>query len=161
MLDAEGKLKPYLAEARKRGIIFDVGHGGGSFVWRQAVPATRQGFYPDSISTDLHIHSMNAGMKDMVNVMSKFLILNMSQADVVKASTWTPARIIHREELGHLTVGAEADVAVLRHETGNFGFLDVENRLFKGGQRLTCEMTLRTGKVVWDLNGRAGNPALQ
>jgi dihydroorotase len=158
LLDAEGKLKPYLAEARKRGVLFDAGHGGGSFVWRQAVPATRQGFYPDSISTDLHIHSMNGGMKDMVNVMSKFLNLSMSRADVVKASTWTPAKIIRREELGHLSVGAEADVAVLRQESGTYGFLDVENRALRGGQRFTCEVTVRAGKVVWDLNGRAGEP---
>lgn len=160
LLDAEGKLKPYLAEARKRGVIFDAGHGGGSFVWRQAEPATRQGFFPDSISTDLHIHSMNAGMKDMVNVMSKFLNLNMPRADIVKASTWTPAKIIGREELGHLTVGAGADVAVLRYEVGSYGFLDVENKSMRGVQRFSCEMTVRDGKVVWDLNGRAGDPAL-
>jgi dihydroorotase len=160
LLEADGKLKPYLAEARKRGVIFDVGHGGGSFVWRQAEPATRQGFFPDSISTDLHIHSMNAGMKDMVNVMSKFLNLNMPRADIVKASTWTPAKIIGREELGHLTVGAGADVAVLRYEVGSYGFLDVENKSMRGVQRFSCEMTVRDGKVVWDLNGRAGDPAL-
>ena len=71
MLDDEGHLLPYLFEARRRGVIFDVGHGGGSFLFRQAVPAMRQGFPPDSISTDLHISSMNAGMKDILNVMSK------------------------------------------------------------------------------------------
>jgi dihydroorotase len=88
MLDEHGKVRPYLFEARKRGVIFDAGHGGGSFVFRQAVPATRQGFFPDSISTDLHIGSMNTGMKDMVNVMSKFLNLRMPLKDVVRASTW-------------------------------------------------------------------------
>ena len=73
MLDARRPLLPYLLEARKRGIIFDVGHGGGSFSFRQAVPAVKQGFMADSISTDLHVTSMNAGMKDLPNVMSKFL----------------------------------------------------------------------------------------
>ncbi len=102
MLDPNGKLLPYLFEARKRGIIFDVGHGGGSFSWRQAIPAVKQGFIPDSISTDLHVESMNAGMKDMLNVMSKFLAMGMSVDAVIACATWHPAREIHHEELGHL-----------------------------------------------------------
>src|SRR5579871_1903869 len=122
MLDDQGRLLPYLLEARKRGIIFDVGHGGGSFLFRQAVPAMRQGFGPDSISTDLHIGSMNAGMKDMLNVMSKFLNIGMPLDEVILRSTWTPAREIRHEELGNLSVGAAADIAVLRVEEGHFGF---------------------------------------
>src|SRR5439155_23823630 len=106
------------------GVIFDVGHGGGSFLWRQAVPAMQQGFIPDSISTDLHIGSMNAGMKDMLNVMSKFLVMGMSLEEVILRSTWHPAREIKREEFGHLSVGAPADVAVLRVVKGDFGFTD-------------------------------------
>ena len=153
MLDDEGKLLPYLLEARKRGIIFDVGHGGGSFLWRQAVPAVKQGFIPDSISTDLHIGSMNAGMKDMLNVMSKFLNLGMAIDDVILRSTWNPAREIHREELGHLSVGAPADLAVLRLREGEFGFVDVYGARLKGTQKLECELTVRDGRVVWDLNG--------
>ena len=94
MLDDNGKLLPYLFEARKRGVIFDVGHGGGSFSWRQAVPAVKQGFLPDSISTDLHVQSMNAGMKDMLNVMSKFLSLGVTVQQVIARSTWHPAREI-------------------------------------------------------------------
>jgi dihydroorotase len=155
MLDAEGGVLPYLFEARRRGVIFDVGHGAGSFLWRQAVPAVRQGFVPDSISTDLHVHSMNAGMKDMLNVMSKFLALGMSLEDVVARSTWNPAREIHREELGHLSVGASADIAVLRLVTGEFGFLDARGTRMKGSQKLVAELTLRAGRVVWDLNGLA------
>ena len=92
MLDDQGHLLPYLFEARSRGIIFDVGHGGGSFLFRQAVPAMRQGFGPDSISTDLHIGSMNAGMKDMLNVMSKLLNIGMPLDEVILRSTWTPAQ---------------------------------------------------------------------
>ena len=156
MLDEEGRVLPYLFEARKRGIIFDLGHGGGSFSWRQAVPAIRQGFVPDSISTDLHIQSMNAGMKDMANTMSKILNLGVSLADVIKMSTVNPAQEIKRPELGNLSVGAGADVAVLRLRTGDFGFLDASNSRFSGTQKLECELTVRNGRVVWDLNGLAG-----
>lgn len=153
LLDDENKLLPYLAEARRRGVIFDVGHGAGSFLFRQAVPAMRQGWIPDSISTDLHVSSMNAGMKDMLNVMSKFLNLGMSLDEVVLRSTWHPAREIKREELGNLSVGAPADVAVLRVEKGNFGFVDVNGARMHGTQRLAAELTVRDGLVVWDLNG--------
>ena len=87
MLDDSGKVLPYLFEARKRGVIFDVGHGAGSFLWRQAAPAIKQGWIPDSISTDLHVSSMNAGMKDMTNVMSKFLNMGESMDQVIAQST--------------------------------------------------------------------------
>jgi dihydroorotase len=152
-LGEDGKLNPGMIEGRKRGVIFDVGHGGGSFAWRIAVPAMRQGFLPDSISTDLHIGSMNAGMKDMLNVMDKFLAMGMSVEDVIRRSTWNPAREIKHEELGHLSVGAVADVAVLRVETGKFGFTDMYGAKLQGTQRLACELTVRNGKVVYDLNG--------
>jgi len=153
MIDDNGKVLPYLFEARKRGVIFDVGHGGGSFLFRQAVPAIRQGWIPDSISTDLHNTSMNAGMKDMLNVMSKFVDMGMPLDDVVARSTWNPAREIKREDLGNLSVGAPADVAVLRVERGDFGFVDVNGARMRGQQKLACELTLRDGKVVYDTNG--------
>jgi dihydroorotase len=153
MLDGQGRVLPYLFAARKRGIIFDVGHGQGSFLFRQAVPAVRQGFVPDSISTDLHTGSMNAGMKDMLNVMSKFLNMGMPLDDVVVRSTWNPAREIRREDLGHLSVGAPADIAVLRLDKGNFGFVDVFKARMSGTERLACEMTIRNGVVVYELNG--------
>jgi dihydroorotase len=153
MLDAQGKVLPYLFEARKRSIIFDVGHGGGSFSFRQAIPAIKQGFVPDSISTDLHTASMNAGMKDMLNLMSKFLNMGMPIDDVVACSTWHPAREIHHEELGHLSVGAVADVAVLRLVHGDFGFVDSAGLRLRGDRKLVGELTVRAGKIVWDLNG--------
>jgi dihydroorotase len=156
MLDENGKVLPYLFEAQKRGVIFDVGHGGGSFLFRQAVPAIRQGFVPDSISTDLHVSSMNAGLKDMLNLMSKFLNMGMSLHDVVLRSTWNPAREIRREEFGHLSVGAAADVAVLRLATGDFGFIDSAGRRLRGTRKLVGELTLKEGRVAWDLNGLAG-----
>ena len=153
MLDDHGKVMPYLFEARKRGIIFDVGHGGGSFLFRQAVPAIAQGFMPDSISTDLHGSSMNAGMKDMLNVMSKFLNMGETIDQVIAQSTWHAARQIKMEALGNLSVGASADVAVLRLERGNFGFVDVNGARMKGSQKLDCELTVRDGLVVYDMNG--------
>ena len=154
-LDPSGQVNPGLFEGRKRGVIFDVGHGGGSFAWRIAAPAVKEGFVPDSISTDLHIGSMNAGMKDMPNVMSKFLALGQPLAEVVRWSTWNPAREIKQEGLGHLSVGAGADVAVLRLEEGRFGFVDSFGARQRGTQKLVCELTLRDGKVVYDLNGLA------
>jgi dihydroorotase len=153
MLDSQGKVMPYLFEARKRGVLFDVGHGAGSFLYRQAVPAMKQGFIPDSISTDLHTGSMNAGMKDMLNVMSKFLNLGMSIQDVILRSTWNPARQIKRTELGSLGAGSTADVVVLSLKKGNFGFIDVGGGKMMGTQKLECELTIREGRVVWDLNG--------
>ena len=153
--DPSGRVNPGLYEGRKRGVIFDVGHGGGSFAWRIAAPAVKEGFVPDSISTDLHIGSMNAGMKDMLNVMSKFLALGQPLAEVVRWSTWNPAREIKQEGLGHLSVGAGADVAVLRLEEGRFGFVDSFGARQRGTQKLACELTLRDGKVVYDLNGLA------
>jgi dihydroorotase len=146
-------VKPFVFAAKKRGIIFDVGHGGGAFSWRQAVPALKQGFQPDVISTDLHTESMNSGMKDMSNVMSKFLAMGMSIQDVILHSTWTPANVIKRPELGNLSVGADADIAVFNLKKGDFGFLDVRKTKLKSTQKLEAELTIRAGKIVWDLNG--------
>ncbi len=158
MLDENGKVRPYLFEAQKRSVKFDVGHGGGSFWWRLAAPALKQGFIPDSISTDLHIGSMNAGMKNMLNVMSKILSHGVSLQDVVSKSTWQPAQQIKRPELGHLSVGAVADVAVIRMDEGSFGFLDVRKARAMGNRLLTAELTLKDGQIMWDLNGLAGTP---
>jgi dihydroorotase len=153
MLDDKGRVLPYLFEARKRGVIFDTGHGVASLLFRQAVPAMRQGFPPDSISTDIHAESMLAGMKDMLNVMSKFLNMGMSLQDVILRSTWNPAREIRREEFGNLSAGAPADVAVLKLEKGDFGFVDAWGARLDGNRRLTCELTVHNGKVVYDGNG--------
>jgi dihydroorotase len=153
MLDDKGRLLPYLFEARKRGVRFDVGHGGAAFEFRQAVPAVKQGFPPDSISTDVHSGSINAGMKDQLNVMSKFLNMGMSIEDVILRSTWNPAQIIHREQLGHLSIGAIADLAVLRVDKGQFGFVDSWGARMDGTQRFAGELTVASGRVVFDLNG--------
>src|SRR5688572_14869 len=107
---ADGKINPAMFTGRKRGIMFDVGFGAGSFYWYVAVPALQQGFAPDSISTDLHTGSMNAGMKTMENSMSSILNLGSSLDQVIAMSTWNPAREIKRTDLGSLDVGAEADI---------------------------------------------------
>ncbi len=153
MLDEKGLLLPYLLDARQRGVLFDVGHGGAAFEFRHAVPAVEQGFLPDSISTDVHSGSLNSGMKDQLNVMSKFLNMGMSLEDVILRSTWKPAQMIHREKLGHLSVGAIADIAVLRLEKGQFAFVDSWGARMDGSQRLACELTIASGRVVYDVNG--------
>ena len=153
VVDENGKVKPFVFDAQKRGIIFDVGHGGGAFSWRQAVPSMQQGFRPNVISTDLHSESMNGGMKDLSNVMSKFLNLGMSLQDVILRTTWNPATVIKRPELGNLSVGSEADIAVFSVRKGDFGFVDIRRTKIKGTQKLETEMTIRAGKIVWDLNG--------
>jgi dihydroorotase len=150
--DSGGPSKAMLA-GRSRGMIFDVGHGSGSFTWSLVVPMVQAGFLPDSISTDLHTSSMNQGMKDMLNVMDKFLALGVPLHSVVARATWNPAREIKHEELGNLSPGNPADIAVLRVENGKFGFVDMYGARLDGIQKLICEMTVREGKVVYDLNG--------
>jgi dihydroorotase len=150
-----GKMNPAMEAGRKRGIIFDIGHGAGSFYWYVAVPAYAEHFYPDSISSDLHINSMNAGMKDMTNIMAKLMSLGSSLQDVVRMSTYNAAKEIRRPMLGNLDAGSDADVAILRLDKGNFGFVDSAGARKSGTQMIVCELTMRSGKVVWDLNGRA------
>jgi dihydroorotase len=156
-IDEKGKLYPYLSEARRRGVIFDVGHGGGSFVFRNAQAAISQGFYPDTISTDLHTGSMNGGMIDMPTTMSKCLSMGMPLKSVIAASTWSPAQAISRTEIGHLTVGAIADVAVWSLLAGNFGYADASGARMEGRQRLICELTLKSGRIAWNWNARGAD----
>jgi dihydroorotase len=155
-VDENGKLLDYLKEARARGVLFDVGHGGGSFVFRNAVPAVRQGFYPDTISTDLHTGSMNGAMMDMLTTMSKLLVMGVPLQDVIRQATANPAKAIQHPELGHLAVGADADIAVLRVLQGSFRYADASRGTLEGDRRLMCEMTLKGGSVVWDWNARTG-----
>lgn len=156
---ASGKIRPFVWDAQKKGITFDVGYGGISFAYSQAIPAIKNGFYPDAISTDLHIGSMNGAMKDMLSTMSKFLAMGMDLPSVIKASTWRPAQIIKREELGHLTVGSEADIAILNLRKGKFGLFDYTGYKLDTDKKFECEMTVRAGKIVYDLNGIA-NPVV-
>ena len=152
-VDENGKVKPFIFEAQRRGIIFDVGHGGGAFHWAQAIPSIQQGFIADVISSDLHTGSMNSGMKDMTNLLSKFLNMGLSFQDVILRATWKPAAVIKRPDLGNLSVGTVADVAVFSIRKGDFGFLDVRGKNMKGMQKIEAELTIRAGKIVWNLNG--------
>jgi dihydroorotase len=154
-----GQVRPFVWEARKRGINFEVGYGGISFAYAQAIPAVKSGFYPDAISTDLHIGSMNGAMKDMLTTMTKFLVMGMDLQSVIKASTWRPAQIIKREELGHLSPGSEADIAILNLRKGKFGLFDYTGYKLESDKKLECEMTIRAGRIVYDLNGIA-NPVI-
>lgn len=158
LLTNDGRVAAYLRQARKRGVKFDVGHGGGSFHFPLVEPMVKQGFWPDSISTDLHSESVNGAMIDMLNLMSKFLALGVPLQEVIRESTTNPATEVKRPELGQIAVGAGADIAVLRVERGVFGYVDSRGGRIEGDQRLGCEMTLRAGKIVFDFNGRAGLP---
>lgn len=154
IVDKESKeVKPFVWKAREKGIVFDVGYGGISFAYSQAVPAVKSNFFPTTISTDIHTGSMNNAMKDMLSVMSKFLVMGMDLPSVINASTWEPAKVINRTELGNLTVGAPADLAVLRLREGNFGFFDYTGYKMEGDKKLECEITIRNGNIVYDLNG--------
>jgi dihydroorotase len=155
---ATGNASRAMVEGRDRGIYFDVGHGGGSFAWSVAIPMMKDGFAPDSISTDLHIDSMNAGMKDMLNVADKFLAMGQSIQQVLTEMTWNPAREILQEQLGNLSVGAPADIAVLSVERGRFGLVDMYDKKLTGTEKLVCQLTVRAGKVVYDLNGISAEP---
>ncbi len=148
-----GKVHPYMFQAQKRGIFFDIGHGAGSFWFRTAVPALKDGFLPDSISTDLHTGSVNGPVMDMAGVMSKFLNMGMSLEEVVRRSTINPAQQIRRPELGHLSAGAGADVAVLQVRKGSFGFWDCGKGRIRGTQKIEAVMTLRSGNIIWDREG--------
>jgi dihydroorotase len=150
--DTKGPSKAFI-EGRKRGIIFDTGTGGGSFRFSLAVPMVKDGFIPDSLSTDLHIGSMNSATKDELNVASKMMAIGQSLQQVIAEMTSHPAREIKHEELGNLSVGSVADIAVLRLENGHFGFTDMDNVRVDGTKKLIAEITLKDGKIVYDLNG--------
>lgn len=148
------KVKDYAVKAQKNGVIFDVGFGGSSFLFSQGTPAIKQGFLPNSISTDLHTGSMNNAMKNMPNIMSIFMAMGMDLQSVIKASTWNPAQEIKRPELGHLSVGAGADIAIFTVRKGNFGFYARDGKI-PGKERLETEMTIRDGRIVYNLNAIA------
>jgi dihydroorotase len=155
LLDEQGKIRPYVLEAQKKGVRFDVGHGGGMFHFAIAIPALEQGLLPNSFGSDLHRFSMNSGMKNMLDIMSKYLNMGMAIEDIVFRATWNSATSIKREDLGHLSEGSVADIAVLSLRKGSFGFIDTGGNKMAGDRRLEAELTIRGGKVVWDQNGMA------
>lgn len=148
-----GRINPILWKARGRGVIFDVGHGAASFWFRNAVPAVEQGFLPDSISTDLHSRSMIGPAQSMTNVMSKFLAMGVPLEDVIRRSTVNPAREINRPDLGTLSVGRDADIAVLEKLEGEYSYADNGNARMDGHVKLIARMTVRAGKILFDPSG--------
>ena len=153
IIDENGIVRPYVLNAKNKGILFDLGHGGAGFWFSEAIPALRQGFAPNSFGTDMHRFSINAGMKDMLNVMSKFMALGLSIEDVIARATWFPAVGIKRPELGNLSEGAIADIAILSRRKGKFGYIDAGGNKVYGNSKLEAELTIKNGIVVWDLNG--------
>ncbi|NBH25354.1 hypothetical protein D3Z60_06010 [Lachnospiraceae bacterium] len=153
ILDKEGNVNSFLFEAVKRGILFDLGHGAGSFWFRNAIPAYRQGFLPDVISTDLYLDNVAGPVINLLHVMSKYLSMGMPLEEVIYRTTKGPARIIGHEELGDLRPGAFGDVAVLRVEEGHFGYADSGHARMNGNKRLECVMTIRAGRIVYDPGG--------
>ncbi|MBT4485233.1 MAG: amidohydrolase/deacetylase family metallohydrolase [Candidatus Latescibacteria bacterium] len=150
VIDKDGKVNPDVIKAQERGFIFDCGHGAGSFVWRNAIPAIEQGFISDSISTDLHRGNTNGPVVTMINVMSKYLCMGLPLEDVIRRSTINPAREINHIELGTLSLGATADIAVFEQLKGNFSYLDTSGGKLYGDKRLKNIMTLSGGNIVFD-----------
>jgi dihydroorotase len=153
IIDADGRVEDHLWRARERGVIFDLGHGAASFWLRNAVPAIQQGFLPDSISTDLHTGNVNGPVIDMLTTMNKVLNMGVPLADVIARSTVAPAREIGRPELGTLSPGAEADVAVLTLATGACSYVDCGGVRLDGNLRLHCALTVRAGEIVYNPGG--------
>ena len=153
VVDDAGRPTPWMHEARARGVIFDVGHGAGSFWFRNGYRAIQNGFPPDSISTDLHTGNVHWAVVGMITTMSKILNCGMSLYDVIKLSTINPANEIGHPELGHLSVGAEADIAVIRQRTGEFSYIDCGRAKLTGDRQLECAMTVRAGAIVYDPTG--------
>lgn len=157
VVDEQGKVRPFVLEAQKRGVLFDVGHGGAGFWFNQAIPAYNQGLWPNSFGTDEHRTSMNSGMRNMLNVMSKYMNIGMSIPEVIARGSWNAAKSIKREDLGNLSEGSVADIAVLSIINGKFGFVDSGQNRIEGDRKLEAELTVRAGRIVWDLNGLAAN----
>jgi len=156
IVDEQGKLRPFVIDAQKRGVLFDLGHGGAGFWFSVAIPAMKQGLPPNSFGSDLHRFSMNAGMKDQLNIMSKYMAMDMPFEEVIERATLNAAKSIHRNDLGNLSEGNVADIAVLRIREGQFGFTDAGGNVITGTKKIEAELTIRNGKIVWDLNGISG-----
>ncbi len=135
-MDGKGKVRPEIVAARDRGVLFDIGHGMGSFSWRSARAMLAEGFLPDVISSDVHSLCIDGPAHDLPHVLTKFLALGLTVAEVVAKTTHAPARALSRADLGHLNPGAPGDVSVLRLVPGAVALPDVE------GETATHDETL-------------------
>ena len=150
IVDDNGKVFDHMWKARERGVYFDLGHGGGSFWFRNAVRAQRDGFPPDTLSTDLHMGNIHGAVLSMLQTMSKYLNMGMPLNEVIMRSTSMPAKLINRPELGTLSVGGCADIAVIRKIDGDYGYIDNGGAKITGTSELNCLMTIRDGDIVYD-----------
>ena len=155
IINKDRKVYDHMWKAREKGIYFDVGHGAGSFWFRNGLPALNDGFPPDTLSTDLHMGCIHGSVLSMLQLMSKFHNMGMPLQEVIMRSTNLPAKLINRPELGTLTVGKCADIAVIRKLTGDFGYIDCGGGKINGSSELNCCMTIREGKILYDGYGMA------
>jgi dihydroorotase len=144
---ADGRVREEVMEARRRGVVFDIGHGGGSFGFRTAEMMLEAGFSPDVISSDVHALSVNGPAFDQLVTMSKFLALGMELGPVIRAGTASPAAALDREDIGTLTVGAAGDAALLQIEEGDFEFRDVLGETRRGRQQLALRGLVVGGRL--------------
>ena len=149
-LTQDSKLNPDVTKARARGVKFDLGHAAGSFSLRRVSLAIQQGFIPDSISADLFSDTPYTVGINLANVMSKFLCLGVPLEEIIRRTTVNPAQMIHRPELGNLSVGSTADIAVLEIVKGKFAYLGSGGGKIVGDQKIQCVMTMFGGKVLYD-----------
>lgn len=145
-LTGSGQVKPAILAARERGVIFDIGHGKGSFGWETARGMMAQGFPPDVISSDIHAVCINGPAYDQVTTLSKFLPLGLSLPEIIRASTETPARALRRPDLGSLRPGSAGDVSVLSLRKGSFDLEDVQGQVVTVPERLFAEGCVIGGK---------------
>jgi dihydroorotase len=149
ILDEQDRLYDAVRAAAARGVIFDVGHGVGSFDWKTAEAALEQGFEPTTISTDLHTLNIHGPVYDMPATMSKFLHLGLPLERVIELSTTRPAAILKQvEELGTLREGTTADIAILEKREGRFRFTDSLRQDRIGRELLTAAATIRAGRIL-------------
>ena len=148
VLDGRDQLRPSVRAAMERGVLMDVGHGGGSFSFRVAQLAMQQGLLPHAISTDLHAHNIDGPVFDLPSVMAKFLAMGMSLAQVLHLTTVSPADAVRRPELGRLQVGGLADVAVFRLHDEPVRLQDSEGCWLDGQQSLENRLTVCNGAVL-------------
>lgn len=144
--NAQGKVKPEVLKARDRGVIFDIGHGKGSFAFKTARAMLANGFEPDTISSDVHALCINGPAFDQVTTMSKFLCMGMPLANVIKASTVNAAMAMKRPELGTFKVGSVGDATLLTIQDGKFDYVDVVGEHLEGKQKIVSEGVVIAGK---------------
>ncbi len=150
VLNEDGQVNDFLFRAKEKGIKFDLGHGAGSFMFKNAIPSFAQNHLPDTLSTDLYADNVAGPVINLLHIMSKYLNIGMPLNELVARTTCAPAQVLHRPALGHLSKGACADIAVLHILKGDFGFMDSEQSCMRADKRLECVLTVRAGEIVYN-----------